>query len=291
MRFTKMHGTGNDFVMVDARSAPARDWPKLAEAMCDRHFGIGADGLILMLPSTQADLRMRMFHPDGSEAEMCGNGIRCFTKLAFEEGMVGAGVEAFNAETGAGLLELRPVWQGARVEAVRVNMGAPIFEPERIPVAMANSAVQPDARGRAWVASADIEVAGQSYRLACVSMGNPHAILFTDLDVAQFPLEALGPQFEHHPFFPRRVNFHVANVLDRGTIRMRTWERGAGITLACGTGACATAVAAQALGLTDPKMDMQVPGGRLTIEWAGTGDVFMTGPVQRVFAGEWPDGD
>jgi len=291
MHFVKMHGTGNDFVMVDARTLPARDWPKLAERMCDRHFGIGADGLILMLPSNQADLRMRMFNPDGSEAEMCGNGIRCFTKLALEEGMVTSGADAFNAETGAGLLELRPVWQQERIDAVRVNMGEPIFEPERIPVAMTNSAAVADARGRVWVAAAPLEVAGQQYQLACVSMGNPHAILFTDADVATFPLEALGPQFEHHPFFPRRVNFHVAQVLNRGAIRMRTWERGAGITLACGTGACATAVAAIASGLTDTTVEMHVPGGRLTIEWAGAGEVFMTGPVQRVYAGDWPEGD
>ncbi len=291
MHFVKMHGTGNDFVMVDARTMPDRNWPALAETMCDRHFGIGADGLILLLPSNQADLRMRMFNPDGSEAEMCGNGIRCFTKLALEQRMVAGNRSDFNAETGAGVLTLSPVWDGGRVTAVRVNMGAPIFEPERIPVALPNSAVTPDSRGRVWVQGHRIEAGGRSFDVACVSMGNPHAILFTDDDPRGFPLESLGPLVEHHPFFPKRVNFHVARVLDRYHVGMRTWERGAGMTLACGTGACATAVAARALGYTSPQVEMQVPGGKLTIKWPGSGDVFLTGPVATVFSGDWRDGE
>ncbi len=291
MHFVKMHGTGNDFVMIDARTMPDRNWSVLAEAMCDRHFGIGADGLILLLPSGLADLRMRMFNPDGSEAEMCGNGIRCFTKLALEQRMVPGDRPAFNAETGAGVLTLSPVWDGGQVAAVRVNMGAPIFEPERIPVALSNSAVRPDSHGRVWVAAHRIEAGARAFDVACVSMGNPHAIWFTDEDLAGFPLDSLGPLVEHHPFFPKRVNFHVARVLDRDHVVMRTWERGAGITLACGTGACATAVAAHALGYTSPKVEMQVPGGKLTIEWPGSGDVFMTGPVAMVFSGDWRDGE
>jgi len=291
MRFVKMHGAGNDFVMVDARVIADHDWPKLAEQMCDRHFGIGADGLILVLPSTAADLRMRMFNPDGSEAEMCGNGIRCFTKLALEEQMAPAGAKAFSAETGAGILQLQPVWSDGGVSAVRVNMGPPIFEPERIPVAMKNGEAKPDARGRVWVERHHLDANGRSFDVACVSMGNPHAIWFIDTDPADIPLESLGPAVEHHPFFPKRVNFHVAQVLDRTHIRMRTWERGAGLTLACGTGACATAVSAHASGRTDAQVEMALPGGHLTIEWPGDGDVFMTGPAATAYSGEWREGD
>jgi diaminopimelate epimerase len=286
-----MHGAGNDFVMVDARDMADRDWPKLAEQMCDRHFGIGADGLILVLPSSAADLRMRMFNPDGSEAEMCGNGIRCFTKLALEEHMAPAGAKAFSAETGAGILQLQPVWSADAVSAVRVNMGPPIFEPERIPVAMKNGEATSDARGRVWMERHRIEAGGRGFDVACVSMGNPHAIWFIDSDPAEIPLESLGPAVEHHPFFPKRVNFHVAQVIDRTHIRMRTWERGAGLTLACGTGACATAVAAYASGRTDAQVEMALPGGRLTIEWPGDGDVFMTGPAATAYSGEWHEGD
>lgn len=279
MRFLKMHGTGNDFVMIDGRSLPERDWSGLAQRMCDRHFGVGADGLILMTPSSVADLRMRMWNPDGSEAEMCGNGIRCFTKLALEQGIVSTRDE-FNAETGAGVLTLRPAWQGKRVQAVEVNMGPPIFEPETVPVTI-------PASSDGWAHDYALRVNGTSLTIACVSMGNPHAIYFTNEDPDAFPLTELGPTVEHHELFPRRINFHVAEVLDRGHIKMRTWERGAGITLACGTGASATAVAARRLGLTDDTVEVAVPGGALTIRWPGHGEVFMTGPAETVFEGEW----
>lgn len=274
-----MHGTGNDFVMIDGRGMPERDWSGLAQRMCDRHFGVGADGLILLAPSGIADLRMRMWNPDGSEAEMCGNGIRCFTKLALEQGIVSSRDEC-SAETGAGVLTLRPVWQGNRVQAVEVNMGAPIFEPETVPVAIPAS---PDG----WVHDYPLRVNGTSLPIACVSMGNPHAVHFTDEDPDGFPLAELGPKVEHHELFPRRINFHVAKVQDRTHIKMRTWERGAGMTLACGTGACATAVAARRLGLTDGSVEVKVPGGALTIRWPRDGEVFMTGPAEVVFEGEW----
>ncbi|MBI2886441.1 MAG: diaminopimelate epimerase [Chloroflexi bacterium] len=290
MQFVKMHGTGNDFVMIDGRGQPQRDWPLLARRMCDRHFGVGADGLILLEPSQVADLRMRMWNPDGSEAEMCGNGIRCFAKLALERGLVPAERDELRAETGAGVLSLRPQWQGASVVAVQVSMGAPVFEPRRVPVALPTSyRLLPDARGLQWVRDYPLEVGGRVLPVACVSMGNPHAIFFADRSPEEFPLEALGPQVERHPLFPNRVNFHVAQVLDGTHIRMRTWERGAGLTLACGTGACATAVAAFQMGYTQPAVEVRVPGGALTIQWPGAGEVLMTGPAEAVFSGDWPE--
>ena len=288
MKFVKMHGTGNDFVMIDGRGRPERDWPALAHRMCDRHFGIGSDGLILLAPSDKADLRMRMWNPDGSESEMCGNGIRCFTKLALEQGIVSRARENFTAETGAGVLRLRPVWQGDSVAAVEVDMGAPVFEPAEVPVAVPEPfQLRTDARGMVWVRDYPLEVDGLTLPIACVSMGNPHAVYFAREAPEGFPLETLGPQIEHHPLFPRRVNFHVAQVVDRSHIRMRTWERGAGMTLACGTGACATAVTSCQLGLTGETVEVHVPGGVLTIRWPGSGDVFMTGPAETVFVGEW----
>lgn len=288
MQFIKMHGTGNDFVLVDGRSLPQQDWTALATRVCDRHFGIGADGLILLLLSTKADLRMRMWNPDGSEAEMCGNGIRCFTKMALEGGIVTNSREAFTAETGAGVLTLRPRWQDGRVTAVQVDMGPPILEPERVPVATTAAQVEPDARGLRWVRQHPIEVDGRTLEVSCVSMGNPHAVHFIQGPPQEYPLERIGPLVERHPFFPRRVNFHVAQVVDRTHLRVRTWERGAGLTLACGTGACATAVAAHLLGYTDATVEIAVPGGMLTIHWPGQGPVLMTGPAETVFAGEWP---
>lgn len=292
MKFVKMHGTGNDFVMVDGRGLQAQDWSTLAQQVCDRHFGVGADGLILLLPSDVADLRMRMWNPDGSEAEMCGNGIRCFTKLALEQGIAKLSGNELRAETGAGVLSLQPVFQGNAVAAVQVNMGAPIFEPALVPVAVPSSyPVEPDAQGVRWVRDYSLDVADERYNIACVSMGNPHAVHFTDRPLESFPLETVGPKVEHHSLFPKRVNFHLAQVQDRAHIRMQTWERGAGITLACGTGACAVAVAARQLGMTGDVVEVQVPGGVLTVRWPGSGDVFMTGPAQTVYAGEWPEPD
>ncbi len=282
MYFVKMHGTGNDFVMIDGRGLPERDWGALARRMCDRHFGAGADGLILLEESAIADLRMRMWNPDGSEAEMCGNGIRCFTKLALEQGIVPGSREQFTAETGAGVLALRPVWHKRRVKAVAVNMGAPAFNPEDVPVSA-------PAAQDGWVHDYTLKVNGASLSIACVSMGNPHAVYFSAEDPDRFPLAELGPKVEHHELFPRRVNFHVAQVLDRERIRMRTWERGAGMTLACGTGACATAVVGRRLGLTEDAVEVRVPGGVLTIRWLGSGEVFMTGPAETVFSGEWAE--
>jgi len=277
MKFVKMHGTGNDFVLLETRGEE-RDWPRLAQAMCDRHFGVGADGLILVLPSARADVRMRMFNPDGSEAEMCGNGLRCVVKYAVEGGLARPRAGRIDVETLAGVLAAQTFGDGRTVERVRVSMGAPRFAPADIPVLM--EADPP-------IVGLPLEVAGHTLRLTCLSMGNPHAVHFLDSPVAVFPLEEVGPQVEHHPLFPQRVNFEVAQVLASDRMEARVWERGAGATLACGTGASAVMVAAHLHGLVGERVDITLPGGTLAIEWDGRGEVYLSGPAERVFAGEW----
>jgi diaminopimelate epimerase len=284
VRFTKMHGTGNDFVVIDGTDAAGRartddEWARLARAMDDRHFGVGGDGIIVALPSELAALRMRMFNPDGSEAEMCGNGIRCLAKFAAERGLVEAANDALSVETGAGLLTCRLLRDGDSVAAVRVSMGRPRLDPREIPV-LAEQAPP--------VRNFPIEAGGVRYEVTCVSMGNPHAVLFTHAPVDEFPLDRTGPLVEHLPAFPRRVNFEVVNVVSHGRLRARVWERGAGLTFACGTGACAIAVAARLNGLTGDSTEVSLPGGMLQIDWDGDGEVFLTGPAVEVFEGEWP---
>ena len=277
MRFVKMHGTGNDFVLLEAQG-DERDWPRLAQAMCDRHFGVGADGLILVLPSARADVRMRMFNPDGSEAEMCGNGLRCVAKYAVEGSLARPRAGRIDVETLAGVLAAETFGDGRTVERVRVSMGAPRFAPAEIPVLVD---VEPPIVGLL------LEVAGRALRLTCLSIGNPHAVHFLDGRVAAFPLEEIGPLVERHPLFPQRVNFEVAQVLARDRIEARVWERGAGATLACGSGASAVMVAARVQGLVGGTVDITLPGGTLAIEWDGRGEVYLAGPAERVFAGEW----
>jgi diaminopimelate epimerase len=277
VRFTKMHGTGNDFVVLDGRTATS-DWSKLAVAMNDRHFGVGGDGIIVALPSDQADLRMRMFNPDGSEAEMCGNGIRCLAKFAVERSLVPANRDDLTVETLAGTLTCEVRRDQAGVSAVRVSMGRPHLDPWEIPVAVEQSPP---------VLGLPVPLVDRTVNVTCVSMGNPHAVWFTEESVPEFPLHAVGPLVEHHPLFPRRVNFEIVNVVSRGSVRARVWERGAGLTLACGTGACAIAVAARLNGLTGDVTDVELPGGTLRIEWDGKGEVYLTGPAVEVFDGEW----
>ena len=277
MKFVKMHGTGNDFVLLETRGEE-RDWPRLAQAMCDRHFGVGADGLILVLPSARADVRMRMFNPDGSEAEMCGNGLRCVVKYAVEGGLARPRAGRIDVETAAGVLAAQTFGDERTVERVRVSMGAPRFAPADIPVL-----VEADPP----IVGLPLEVAGHTLRLTCLSMGNPHAVHFLDSPVAVFPLEEVGPQVERHPLFPQRVNFEVAQVLASDRMEARVWERGAGATLACGSGAAAVMVAAHLHGLVGERVDITLPGGTLAIEWDGRGEVYLSGPAERVFAGEW----
>ena len=279
MRFTKLHGAGNDFLIVDGHERE-RDWAQLASRICDRHFGVGADGLLVALPSEAADLRMRLFNADGSEAEVSGNGLRCFVKFAVERGLAALDDGAMTVETLAGVLRAEATVIAGRVELVRLNMGRPRFAPQEIPVAI--EAEPP-------LTDLSLDVDGQSLSVTCLSMGNPHAVLFSEQPVAEYPLETIGPKVEVHPLFPQRVNFEVARVLGRDRIETRVWERGVGLTLACGSGASAVLVAARLQDLVDDRAEVRLPGGTLTLEWDGQGEVFLTGPAEEVFEGEWPE--
>ncbi len=286
MRFTKLQGTGNDFILVET-SDEGRDWSKLAVAMCDRHFGIGSDGLLLLLPSHSADFRMRMFDPDGSEAEACGNGIRCLARYAYDNGMIPASADRISVETIAGVRKLRLYQEDGKLISIQAGMGEPAFKAEEIPVKIE--------QGRERIVyiknmiSYPVNIAGIDLLLNLVSMGNPHAVYFQDDPVADFPLSQVGPKVEHLAIFPRRANFEVARVLNRREIEVRTWERGVGETLACGSGACAVAAAAQLRGYVDNKVNIKLLGGALQLEWDGAGEVLMTGPAATVFHGEWLD--
>ncbi len=272
-----MHGTGNDFVVVDGR-AGERDWAELARAMCERHTGVGADGLLVLTKSERAPLRMRMYNPDGSESEMCGNGIRCFVKHAIEDEIVPAR-SPLAVETGAGVLEIAYERVAGEVTAIRASMGAPRLAPAEIPVRI---------DGPGPVLDLPLTIEGHNLSLTCVSMGNPHAVAFIDTPVAGFPLGIVGPKVERHAMFPNRTNFHVARVLARDHIEMRPWERGAGPTLACGSGAAAVCVAARLHGLIGDTVRIDLPGGALELEWLGEGPVTLSGPAAEVFRGSWP---
>jgi len=271
LAFAKLHGTANDFVYVDARRGLPRDPATLAPALCDRHRGIGADGLILLLDSEQADCRMQIFNADGSVAEMCGNGIRGFAKFVLDRELVRR--IPLPVETDAGIKIVEPEMDDGRVVRVAVDMGAPVWDGRSIPV---------DADGE--VVERPLDVDGHEYRVTCVSMGNPHCVVFLD-DVASVPLATLGPRFEHHPFFPRRVNTEFIRVAGPGDLEMRVWERGAGETLACGTGACAAAVAAARTGRTGRHVIVALPGGSLDIDWQADDHVRMSGDAVEVFDG------
>jgi len=276
MKFTKMHGAGNDYVYVDGFRETVADPAALAREISDRHFGVGGDGLILILPSNRADVRMRIFNADGSEAEMCGNGLRCVAKYAFDHGLVER--TAITVETGAGLLPLEMFTNAAgRVDRVRVNMGRPRLSRAELP--MTGPA---DER----VVELPLEILDREFRITCVSMGNPHCVIYVD-DVAGFPVERYGPVIEHHPLFPRRTNVEFVQVLGPGEVRQRTWERGAGETLACGTGSAAVTVAGLLTGRTGHTLLNHLAGGDLEMAWDGEGEVFMTGPALEVFSGEY----
>ena len=284
MKFTKMHGIGNDYVYVDGFDEPPPPDPAaLARKVSDRHFGVGADGLILILPSDKADVRMRMFNADGSEAEMCGNGVRCVAKYAFDHGR--STNNPLTIETGRGVLSLS-IQQGkdGKVRRVTVDMGSPILGLAEIPVD--RDKVVQGARENEYRLS--IAQGNELLDATFVSMGNPHAVFYVD-DIATLVLERIGPVIEKHKAFPKRVNAHWVHVHNRGEVTMRTWERGSGITLACGTGACAVCVAGVLTGRTDRRLLAHLPGGDLELEWReDDGHVHMTGPATEVFTGEWP---
>ena len=277
MEFTKMHGAGNDYIYVDARGKK-EDWPAISTRLSDRHTGIGADGLILALESDHADLRMRMFNADGSEAEMCGNGIRCLVGFALARGIVPRETSPVLVETLAGDLEVTPTWEGDKVVWARVSMGEPRLAVEDIPVALDD---------RAMLMDYPLTVDGVTFEINAVSMGNPHAVAFIDEPVDDIPLFLLGPLVEHHPLFPNRVNFEIVNVIDEGHVKVRVWERGSGETMACATGACAVGVISRLKRRTKGNdVRMSFPGGDLVVRWPGEGTVILEGPVAEVFTGQ-----
>ena len=289
MRFTKMQGAGNDYVYVNTFEETVDDPSALAVRIADRHFGVGGDGLILIGPSQLADVRMRMFNADGSEAQMCGNGVRCVAKFAFDHGLTAN--NPLTVETGRGVLTLSLDLDAGKVRHVTVDMGEPILEADRIPTTLHGPRVVNQPMPHMRFASDWPEECGLDPHLTCVSLGNPHVVLYC-LDVARVPLEQVGPVLEHAPVFPRRINVHFVQVKAPGEVIMRTWERGSGITLACGTGACAVAVAGALTHRTNRRLLAHLPGGDLELHWSETDNhVYMTGPAVEVFSGEWPSAE
>ena len=275
MKFTKWQGCGNDFLLIDCRENELADYGAFAKKSCDRHFGVGGDGVLVILDSDKADFRMRIFNADSSEAEMCGNGIRCFARYLYDHHITDK--KKFTVETGAGILVPEIVEKDGVVTGVRVDMGEPVLEADKIPMA---------GYGNRRVVNEPVEVAGRKWNITGVSMGNPHCVVFVD-DIKTTPIEEVGPIFEVQERYPKKTNTEFVQVLDRQHMRMRVWERGAAITLACGTGACATLTAAVLNGKTDRRAEITLDGGKLDIEWSEKDNhIYMTGPAVQVFAGE-----
>ena len=275
VKFTKMHGLGNDYVYMDAINQKIENRSELAKFVSDRHFGIGSDGLILICPSEKEDFRMQMFNQDGSEAEMCGNGIRCVGKFVYDKGLTNK--TTITVETLAGIKTLVMTEKNGKIEAVRVDMGEPILEPKLIPVISEENPVK----------NLQLKVEDKEFKFTCVSMGNPHAVAFIEEDVNDFDICKYGAKLEVNKAFPNKANIEFINVIDDKTLKMRVWERGAGETLACGTGACASAVAAMLNGYTSREVTVHLLGGDLKIEWSKADNhVYMTGTATTVFEGE-----
>ena len=275
MKFTKMHGAGNDYLYVNCFEAvDLGDIPSLAQAMSDRHFGAGGDGLVLIQPSERADARMRMFNADGSEAEMCGNAVRCVAKYVYDHDI--ARKDELHIETGRGVLTLQCSVSDGKVDRVRVNMDEPILKSADIPTTLPGDPP----------VNAPLHVGGRDLEVTCVSMGNPHCVAFVD-EVNDDWVLNIGPQVEVHEAFPRKINAEFIQVVSPSEVVMRVWERGSGETLACGTGACGAVVAGVLAGKNDRKVTVHLTGGDLEIEWAESGEVYMTGPAAEIFTGEW----
>lgn len=275
LQFTKMHGLGNDYVYMDAINQKIENRSELAKFVSDRHFGIGSDGLILICPSEKADFKMQMFNQDGSEAEMCGNGIRCVGKFVYDKGLTKK--ETITVETLAGIKTLVMTAKNGKIETARVDMGEPILEPEKIPVISNENPVK----------NLKLEVENKDFTFTCVSMGNPHAVTFIKEDVNKFDICKYGAKLEVNKAFPKKANIEFINVIDDKTLNMRVWERGAGETLACGTGACAVTVSAILNGYTKRAITVHLLGGDLKIEWnKNDNHVYMTGPATTVFEGK-----
>lgn len=278
MDFVKMHGLGNDFVFIEDKTGQDKDYTVLARAMCNRHTGIGADGLIVIVDSRVADVRMRIINSDGSEAEMCGNGIRCFAKYVYDSGIIEK--KLFTVETPAGIMEPEiTVGADNKAELITINMGRPSFNRSEIPMEGTD--------GR--VLNEDLGVDGENWKITSLLMGVPHTVTYVD-DVDSVDIEKIGPLFEKHEAFPKHTNINFAQQMDDRTVKVRTWERGAGATLACGTGSCSVAVASFLNGRTGREVDIQLPLGTLHIEYREEdGNVYMTGPAAVSFTGTWPD--
>ncbi|MGR3303571.1 MAG: diaminopimelate epimerase [Candidatus Scalindua sp.] len=276
MKFTKMQGIGNDYVYVNCFEESVADPTKLAIAISDRHFGVGSDGLILIMPSQVADARMRIFNADGSEAQMCGNGIRCVAKYLYESGLKRS--ERMMIETSAGLKAIELTVSNDTVSQVKVEMGIPKLLRNEIPMSGKNT----------QVINEPLRVGDETLNITCVSMGNPHCIIFVD-DVASVQLNVIGKAIENHELFPERINAHFVQQVSKNKIKMRTWERGSGETLACGTGAVATGVACVLNKLTERVVYAQLPGGELRVEWTEDNKTYMTGPAEFVFTGQWDE--
>ena len=278
MDFVKMHGLGNDFVFIEDKTGQDKDFTALARAMCNRHTGIGADGLIVIVDSRVADVRMRIINSDGSEAEMCGNGIRCFAKYVYDNGIIEK--KRFTVETPAGIMEPKiTVGADNKAELITINMGRPSFNRSEIPMEGAEDRVLNE----------DLCVNGANWKITSLLMGVPHTVTYVD-DVDTVDIEKIGPLFEKHEAFPKHTNINFAQQMDDRTVKVRTWERGAGATLACGTGSCSVAVASFLNGRTGREVDIQLPLGTLHIEYREEdGNVYMTGPAAVSFTGTWPD--
>lgn len=279
LKFTKMHGCGNDYIYFNCFETPVENPEELSVRISDRHFGVGGDGIVLICPSDKADAKMRMFNIDGSEGKMCGNAIRCVGKYLYDNGIKRRNPLTIDTLSGIKTLRLN-IGADGKVDSVQVDMGKAILKPEEIPVKLDGETI----------AARPVTIGGKEYKITCVSMGNPHCIVFTDTDVAELPLEKIGPEFEFDPLFPERVNTEFINVIDKNTLKMRVWERGSGETLACGTGACASVVAACLNGFCEKNTDVTVRlvGGELVIRYTDEA-VTMTGPATVAFTGELPD--
>jgi len=284
MKFTKMQGAGNDFVVVKTAGGN-RDWPSLAISMCDRHFGAGADGLLLMLPSRVADFKMRIFNADGSESKACGNGMRCLVKYHLDDQPEVKASSEVTIETGAGIRKARIHRRRGKVTEIQASMGLPRVGHDGTPARLVTR------NGKivdiTTQMNRPVRVEGQDILLSLVSIGNPHAVHFTDQSIADYPLTRIGPRVEQHRLFPDETNFEIVNIVNRDEVEARVWERGCGETLACGSGACAITVAGRLLGLLDSKVDVCLPGGTLTVEWDGEGEVFLSGPAATVYCADW----
>jgi diaminopimelate epimerase len=286
--FTKMHGLGNDFILIDCRHVTLNNLPELSKTLCHRRFGVGADQMLLLLASQEADFMMRIFNADGGEVEMCGNGIRCLAKYIWDRNL--SAKKILSVETPGGII--RPEKAG---DLVKVDMGEPVFEPEKIPVKISqqstvssqqsNPPLPPFSKGgQGGIIDYPLRIEDREFRITCVSMGNPHAVIFVE-NLSKFPISYYGSLIENHPLFPKKTNVEFIEVLTPKEISMRVWERGSGETMACGTGASAAVVASNIKGLTEKEVTVHLLGGDLFIEWAGTNHIYMTGPAVEVFEG------